>query len=256
MRPCWRGEPALGPGQQRPDHGLGDAGKDRCRGVAVDQAEQHVQADLELAVVRKAAHRVQDVLDVVAARQGAIELAGKGLRARDRLEEVGRQHGVEQAHVAAEMAGEPRCCPHQVGDQGQQARIGAEQREQLHAGRQAADELVEAGERCVRLGLGRERVQQLRHQVGQQLARAGIAGRPDMAVVPGADPRRDRLRPREPHLRQGGDRRRVVLGAGEHQSAAGAEIDAALEQRGIVPLDGLEAGAHGVVQRSRRRHSP
>ena len=215
-----------------------------------------MQADLELAVVGEAAHRVERVLDVVAARQRPVELAGKGLDVRDRLEEIGRQHGIEQADVAAEVAGKPGCDAHQVGDQGQQARIGAEQREQLHAGRQAADELVEAGERRIRLGLRRERVQQLRHQIGQQLARAGVAAGADVAVVPGPDARRDRLRPGEAHLRQGRDRRRVVLGAGEHQGAAGAEIDAALEQRRVVPLDGLEAGAHGVRRARPRRHSP
>ena len=126
-------------------------------------------------------------------------------------------------------------------------------REQLHAGRQVADELVEALERRIGVGLLGDRLEQPRHQLGQQLARSRIAGRANVAVVPGAHPRRDRLGLSEAHLGEGGEGVRIVIGAGEHQGAAAAQIDAGLEQRGVVRLDPLEVAPHGVGQARRIR---
>ena len=244
------GEPGLDPRQQRPDHDLGDLGQDQARGIAVEQPEQHLQADLELARLRPVAGGLEHVLKVARAFERALELGLEPRGLGHRLQEVGRQHGLEQARVSAEVAGKARRRAHQVGDQGKQARIGAEQREQLHARRQVGHELVESGEGGIGLGLIGERAEQARDQLGQQLACPGVPGRTHVAVVPGADAGGDRRGLGKAHLGERGQRLRIVFGAGEHERPAAAEIDAALEQRGVVMLDALEPGAHGLGQRS------
>ena len=227
-----------------------------ARGRAVDQAEQHLQPDLELPRLRPVAGGVELVLHVARPRQPALELVRERRGIGQRLEEVGRQHRLEQVDVAAEMAGKARGRAHQVADQREQPRVGAEQREQLHAGRQAADELVEAGERGIGIGLIGEAAQQARHQLGQQLARPGVARRAHVAVVPGADPGGDLRRLGEAHLGERRQRLRIVVGAGEHQGTAAAEIDAALEQRGVVALDAAQLVGRSPRSARRRRRTP
>ena len=136
--------------------------------------------------------------------------------------------------MLAQVTGQTRRRAHQIGDQAEQAGIGSEQREQLDAGRQVGDELVEPLEGRVGIGLLGDRVQQPRHQLGQQLARPSVAGRADVAVVPGAHARRNGARMDEPHLGQSRQRVRIIVGAGEDQGAPAAQIDAAFEQGGVV----------------------
>ncbi len=62
-----------------------------------------------------------------------------------------------------------------------------EQGENLHAGGQRVQEGIEAGEGLIGLGAAAERLQQGRHQFGQQFARPGRAHGARPAGMPGAD---------------------------------------------------------------------
>ena len=122
-----RAQPVLGARQQGLDDPLGDVGQVPAGGIAVEQAKKDVEADLKLARLRPAPCGVQHVLEVAGPAQRAFELAGERGAVRQRLEEVRSQHRLEQADVPAEMTGQARRRAHQVGDQPEQARIGAEQ---------------------------------------------------------------------------------------------------------------------------------
>ena len=69
---------------------------------------------------------------------------------RQALEEIRGEHGVEQVDMAAQLARQARGRAHQVGQELQELRVGAQQREQLHAGRQPGHELVEQPKRARR----------------------------------------------------------------------------------------------------------
>ena len=179
---------------------------------------------------------------------------GRGVR--QRLEEVGRQHGVEQVDIAAQEPGEAWGRSGEIGQQRQQARIGAEQREELHARRQAADELVEQAERRIGIGLSHQRLEDRRRQLGQQLAGPGAPRGADMAMVPVADPLRHRRRVLEAHSSSASASvSGWSLGAGEHQRPAAAEVGLLLEQGGIVVFDGLQPAAHHPLEGSRIREA-
>ena len=164
------------------------------------------------------------------------------------LQEIRGEQGVEQVHMRAQIAREPGCSAHQVGEQAQQLRIGAQQREQLHARGQAGQELVEQAERRVAVRLVVQRVEERRHQLGQELAGAGRARGADVAVVPGANPGRDRRRVAKPHAGQRRQRVGIVVRAGEDEARPAAEVGLALEQGGVVALDREQRLAHACLQ--------
>jgi hypothetical protein len=112
-----------------------------------------------------------------------------------------------------------------------------EERKQLHAGGQLGEEAVEAQERAVGLRRPGQRLQQGRHQLGQQLARAGAAHRAVMSVMPAAHRSGDFPRILEAELAQRLQRRRVVLGSREHQIARAAQGRRFFEEVRIVLLD-------------------
>ena len=135
------------------------------------------------------------------------------------------------------MMRQRRGAAHDLGEQVEQARILIEQREQLHARRQAVEEFVEADEGGVGIGGPGQGREQRRHQLGQELARALAARRTIAAMVPGAHHRGHPHGVLEAELAQGRERLGIVLAAGEHEIARGAQSRLLLEQLGIVALD-------------------
>ena len=71
---------------------------------------------------------------------------------RQHAERAGIEHRIEQTPSARKYARQTRRRAHDVGEQAQQARIGAQQRKELHTGRQLGDEAVEAGEGAIGIG--------------------------------------------------------------------------------------------------------
>ena len=149
----------------------------------------------------------------------------------------------------AELPRQPRGDAGEVDQEREEPRVLAQQREDLHAGRQAGDELVEQPERGVGVGLLLERLEDRGMQLGQQLARPRAAGGADVAVVPAADAGRDGGRVLEAHRGEVGERVGIVAGAGEDEAAAGPEVGLALEQRRVVPLDRGQRLQHRGLER-------
>jgi len=122
---------------------------------------------------------------------------------RDRREEVAIEHGVERRRPPGQGRGQLRRIGHDLDDQLEQARLGQEQRLDLHAGGQALEEGREAHEGGVRGAGGVGGFQQARRQAGKEFAAALAAGGGNASVVPGADGGGDPVRVGKPHTRQG-----------------------------------------------------
>ena len=226
------------------DGGVRDVGERGAGGFGVRDVAQHAHADLELAILGPAAHDVQHVLEVVGLAQRLRQFRAQGFRRRQRVEEAARQHRLQQIGVTAQMVSQARRAAHDLRDQVEQAGIGVEQREQLHPGRQMAEELVEAGEGDIGMGGARQRFQQLRRDLRQQLAGACAAHGAVAAVMPAADHLGNGGAVGKAQAADGGDRLRVIVGAGEDEVAGPAQRRRLLEQVGIVVLDVAEVPEH------------
>ena len=120
--------------------------------------EQHLQPDLELrARAPSAAQRRARPAGRARRRSARSSSPASAAPSGSGSKKSGASMASNRSTWPAEVAGQARRRAHQVGEQTEQARVGAEQREQLHAGRQAADELVEQLERRVGVGLLGER---------------------------------------------------------------------------------------------------
>ena len=245
-RPVLRDQPLLGRGQERAEHDLGNGGE-RGRGLGCRaQAQQHLEAGLELAAMRPAADGVQHVLEVADVDEVPGELLLEGGRIGQALEEVGGEHRLQEVDATGELAGEARGRAHEVGQEGEEVQVLAQEREDLHARRQAGQELVEQAEGGIGVGLLLERAEERGRELGEELARPRAAGGADVAVVPGPHPGGDGGRVLEAHAGEGGDRARIVLRAGEDEAAAGPEVGLALEEGGVVALDRGERDEDGL----------
>ena len=102
----------------------------------------------------------------------------------------------------ARVARQPRREGHHLDDQLEQLRLGQEQRLQLHARRQAGEEVGEAVEGRVRRAGGLAPASSRRGARRVNSSRPALgAGRGDAAVVPGADGRRRPARGSEKPIR-------------------------------------------------------
>ena len=177
--------------------------------VRLDRAREHAHADEELLLAADHPGAVEHVLHVVLAvadlgRDQPVELLGR----RQRVEHAGIEHGIEQAAAARQAVRQPRRGTHDVGKQPQQAGIGAQQREKLHARRQRGDEAVEACQRPIGVGGVGERRDQQRLHLGEALAGPRAAHRRIAAVMPAAHDGEHLRGLREAEVLQGGDRAR------------------------------------------------
>ena len=139
--------------------------------------------------------------------------------------------------------------------------VGLEQREELHARRQVAEEKVEVEQGLVgRHGLA-QRPEQRRHQLGQKLARPRRMGGAVAAVMPAPH---DAGRGRgvlEAERAQGFERAGIVVGAGEDQIAAWTgKARRLLEQAGVMAFHAAQSlkqvfleGSAGIRGRQERR---
>ena len=197
------------------DVGIGEAGLGR----GVDALEL-LDALLAAAVIGPAACQIEDILLVVDAgkRRGEIcrHLRGRG----QRPVEVGREHRIQKEGAAREVGREARRAAHDRGQQFEQRRVGLEQREELHPGRQVAEEQVEVQQSLVRCGRASQLLQQAGHQFGQELAGAGRRGRAEAAMMPASYDAGGCRGIAKAQRLQGLQRARIVVGAGEDQVPA------------------------------------
>ncbi len=238
------GELRLDARQQRAQRHIGDIAVGDRRRRRLDQPADELDADLEAPFAGPPPALIEVLLKELHVSQHAAQLGEKRLHARRRREEIGREDAVEKRGAARQLLGEAWRDAEDIGQQAQQIRMGMEHREQLHAGRQRVQELIERQERRVGIGLGRQRLEQQRRQFGQQFACAHAAHRPASAVVPAAHRGIDPLRAPEADARQRPQGFRIALPAGKHQVAADPAFDAqrrrVLEQVGILILDGAQ----------------
>ena len=235
------GEALLDAVAQRGDRGGGDVGVGEARLRRPHDRLELLDAHLESPVVGPAPRQVEDVLLVVDLGQLRGEI-GRHFRGRgQRTIEGGRQHRIEQLGAARQMGGEARRAAHDRRDQLEQRRIGLEQREELDAGRQVAEEEIEVQQRLVGRGGRAQRLQEAGHQLGQKLARARRRGRAVAAVMPAPHDAGRRRGIAEAQGRQGLERAGIVVGAGEDQVAAGAgQAGRLLEQPRVVAFHAMQ----------------
>ena len=138
------GELRRDPRQQAGERRLGDVGEGAARRLAVEPPAQELHADLELALADPAPREIEQLLVVPRAVERRAEIVRQGRKRRQRVEEPGGQHAVEQARPARDLIGKPRTRRQNLGEQRDQVRIVGEEREGLDARRQAPQQLVEA----------------------------------------------------------------------------------------------------------------
>ena len=119
----------------RPEHGLGDVGEHRPRRRTVEIAAEELDADLKAPLIGPAPRQVERLLEMPRPGENSVEVGSEPAPIRQRREEIGAQHRLEQRRAARQIVGETRHLGHDVGDQLQQSGIGVEQRKQLHPGR-------------------------------------------------------------------------------------------------------------------------
>ena len=250
------GELGLDPLGKRLDQCLG---KPRISGARLprrQRARDHPDADEEGLLAADDAGAVQRLLIVGRlCQRRADQLAELG-GGRHRTEEARIEHGIQEPGSAPDDASEPRRRPHDVGDQPEQAWIGGKQREELHAGRHVGDDLIEGGERKIRVRGAAERIEQRGKKLGQPLARSRAARRGVAAGLPGADGGDRRGRIAEAKAFEARDCRRVLLIGRDHEGGPDArQLGQLLEQGPVMGLDPLELGRAARRRRSRYRQS-
>ena len=154
--------------------------------------------------------------------------------------------------AAGDDAGKARRRPHDRGEQPQQGGVGLEQREELDAGRQPGEELVEADQRLVGAARLPEGLEQRRRKLCQPFARLGRACRPVAAEMPGADDAADVAGAFEAHGVQRLQRIWIVDVAGEDEIAdAGGQFRRGFEQSRIMAFDDQQRAAERLLEASR-----
>ena len=152
------------------------------------------------------------------------------------------------------MGGEARRAAHDRRDQLEQRRVGLEQREELHAGRQVAEEEIEVQQRLVGRGGRAQRLQEARHQFGQELAGARRRGGAVAAVMPARTMPAAADGIAKAQRAQGLERAGIVVGAGEDQVAAGAgQARRLLEQPRVVAFDAMQPVEQVLLEGRRNR---
>ena len=152
---------------------------------------QQAGSDQELLLLPDDAGAVDHLLVVARVAKKRLDLGRRSTLRRAHVVGKGRiDQPVHDMGAVDHRLGHARRRGHQRHQQAAQVGVVAQQREQLHARRQARQEIVEPGQRLVGIaGFGNRR-QQRRQQFGQMRARRRGAGRGVAAIVPLADRRR------------------------------------------------------------------
>ena len=129
-----------------------------------------------------------------------------------------------------------------VADQPQQRRIGVKHREDLDAGRQAAEKAIEGEKGRVRIGLLGQRLQEVRHQLGRAVRAPACCASPDSGRgASRAPPRRPPGRFRSPaapaSARVSGSASAPVNTRLPPTTSGDGQSGRVLEQLGVVALD-------------------
>ena len=154
---------------------------------AVERAAQQLDADLKFPLAGPTADEVECVLVVAGPREHLPEIGGQRGAVRQRCKKPFRQHQIEERRALRQQLRQSRGARHDFGNQRKKTRIGMEQGEQRHAGREARQELVKVPKRRIRMARFAKNPQQFGYELSQDLARSLAARRGHPAVVPAAD---------------------------------------------------------------------
>ena len=231
---------ARGRGQKGAHAGRCEIGERPARIRPVDPAVEHLHADLEYVGVVPVAADVELLLEIVDFVERLLEVGGEPVAAGVEVERGGLQHAFEHDRVTAEPVREPGGASHDLGEQPEQGRVVGEQGKDVNPGRERPQEVVETEQRGVRVVGRRQGLQHGRDELGQELARPRAAGRAVAAVMPDADTLGDPAGFPEAQPRQGFQRLRIVLRAGEDQVSRTRQIGGLFEQDGVMRFDGAQ----------------
>ncbi len=238
-------------GKQRHQHALGDIGQRRPGRFRRRDPAQELDANLKSTLRVPAPHEIEYVLKIARLGEHCFEIGHQTLEVRRRGEEAGAQHAVEEMRMFGQRVGEPWRAAHDLGDQVEESRIGVQQRKNLHARGKPREEFVELEKGRVGLRRACQRLEQGRHQLGQDLAGPRAAHRAHAAMVPAANRAGDLRTVDEAQLGERLDRSRVVLGAGEDEITRAGERWRLLEQPRVMTLDTAQMAKQPVRESPR-----
>ena len=223
---------------------LGQGGELLARLPRRQRAGEQPGRDQELLLLADDAGAVDHLLVVAGIAQKALDLGDQRRTAADDVGEGRIDQRIHDMGAVDHRVGHARRRGEKLHQQRAQLLVVAQQGEELHARRQARQEVVEAPEGEIGIAGLADGGQQRRQQLGEMGARGGDGGGAIAAIVPFADGRRHRRGILESHSGQRLERRRIVVAAGEHQIAAGGAQRFALgEELGIIALHGSQRGA-------------
>ena len=116
------------------------------------QPSEQLDAVLEFLVVGPAPGDFQDVLEIARLRQRIGQIVRQRVAILQAIEELRRQHRVQQDRLARQPLRQAGRRAHDFRDEVKELRMRIEQRKELHPRRQAFQEIVEPLEGFVRVG--------------------------------------------------------------------------------------------------------
>ncbi len=221
---------------------LGDVGKERADALRGGEPFEQMYARLKALLVVEAAQVDHLLLEGVGIAQALGDQLLQFVLARQAEEKIRLEHTVEQRRVVAERFAKGRGRAENIREQREHLGPREKQREDLRAGGEAVDKLIEIEEGGVRVRGFAKRGEQRRHQLGKHLARAFAAGGAPMAAMPALDNIRDALGFFISQLREGGEGFGIGLHPGEDEVAIDREGRRILHRLGV---DRLHAGEGG-----------
>ena len=160
-------------------------------------------ADQKFLLLGKDPGAIEHILVAARLAEERIEPTRQLLPARQSAKELGFEQRIDHMRPPGDRVGEVGRVAHHHGEQRHKRLVGGEQREQLDAGRQAGEEMVEGDQRRIRrFGLG-EGDDEARRDLGQKLAGSRRPHGRVTAKMPGGDDADGVFRPGKAELGEG-----------------------------------------------------
>ena len=212
-------EIALDEGQRRLDDARRQGRIVASRLRRADRTGEQLEADRKGLLLGEIAQRVEKLLKMLRAVEKPAGPRVEPALIDAGFEDAGVDRRVENMRMVDHHASEPRRAAENIGEELADARIGFQEREEFDRRRHARERGVETGERGVGIAGAGEGLHEARHELRQDLPRPRGAHRRPAAEMPAADRLRGGGRVLEAKPRQGFERLRIVLGAGEDEAA-------------------------------------
>ena len=223
---------------QRADQDIGQPREHVARLLGGNRSREDARTDQEHVFLAEQADRIEHILVAAGLAERTRQLGFKPRRLRQRAEEARVDQRIDDVRVLRQDVGETGRDAENERDEANELRILPQQRQQTSAGAQAGEELIEGGERRVRVFRLRELVdddRDKRDQVSPRLlaAQGAVSGR-----VPALHRGGNLARLPKTHFRQPIERLALALRRRERQILPLREQGGrALKQPDIMRLD-------------------